>query len=107
MTVLADWGEEISYWKQYMESGIWSLAELNRLHDSITLLASAMGGNETFKKRNLGAVAVKKSKHRLAWRGSVQGSGRFQLLIHSPHGQSSTSSLIWDEKSGLGFISST
>ena len=100
VTVLADWGEEISIGNSIWKAGIWSLAELNRLHDSIALLASAMGGNETFKN-NLGAVTVKKasigSHGGEAYKGQVTFSNTNSFsawtVVHEfAH--------IWDEKSG-------
>ena len=54
--VLADWGDGDREWKP----GIWTRTELDRLHDSIGLLANAMGENANFI-RHLGGVTVKKS----------------------------------------------
>jgi len=54
--VLADWGDGDREWKP----GIWTRAELDRLHNSITLFANAMGESANFI-RNLGGVTVKKS----------------------------------------------
>src|SRR6266508_6606770 len=54
--VLADWGDGDREWKP----GLWTRTELDRLHNSIALLANAMGETANFI-RNLGGVTVKKS----------------------------------------------
>jgi hypothetical protein len=54
--VLVDWGDGDLEWKP----GLWARAELDRLYDSISLLAKAMGENANFT-RQLGGVTVKKS----------------------------------------------
>jgi len=54
--VLADWGDGDREWKP----GLWTRSELDKLHDSIALLANAMGETANFI-RNLGGVTVKKS----------------------------------------------
>lgn len=54
--VLADWGDGDREWKP----GLWTRAELDKLYDSIALLANAMGETANFI-RNLGGVTVKKS----------------------------------------------
>lgn len=100
VSVLADWGEEISMGNSAWKAGTWSLAELNRLHDSLLLLSNAMGGNENFKS-NLGAVTVKKasigSHGGEAYKGQVTFSNTNSFsawtVVHEfAH--------IWDENSG-------
>src|SRR5215213_11299713 len=54
--VLADWGAGDREW----QPGKWTKAELDKLHNSIVLLANNMGGNEKFV-RNIGGVTVKKA----------------------------------------------
>lgn len=54
--VIADWSESEGKWTP----GFWSRAELDKLHQSIALLADAMGGNENFV-HHLGGVTVKKA----------------------------------------------
>jgi hypothetical protein len=54
--VLADWGDSDREW----QPGKWTKAELDRLHNSIVLLANSMGGNEKFV-RNIGGATVKKA----------------------------------------------
>lgn len=74
VTVLADWGEEISMGNSTWKEGTWSFAELDKLYDSLALLAAAMGGNERFKD-NIAGVTVKKagigSHGGEAWKGQV------------------------------------
>jgi hypothetical protein len=54
--VLVDWGDGDREW----QPGKWTKAELERLHNSITLLANVMGESANFI-RNLGGVTVKKA----------------------------------------------
>lgn len=54
--VATDWGDDDNSWKP----GIWTRAELDKLHDSIALLANVMGENANFI-RNLGGVTVQKA----------------------------------------------
>jgi hypothetical protein len=54
--VLVDWGDSNQEWKP----GLWTRVELDRLHDSIALVANTMGETTNFI-RNLGGVTVKKS----------------------------------------------
>ena len=54
--VLADWGDGDGEWKP----GLWTRVELDRLHDSIALIANVMGETANFI-RNIGGVTVKKS----------------------------------------------
>jgi hypothetical protein len=54
--VLADWGDGEREWSP----GLWTRAELDRLHNSIMLFANVMGESANFI-RNLGGVTVKKS----------------------------------------------
>ncbi len=54
--ILSDWGEDGGNWKD----GSWSIAELDKLHHALDLIADVMGGAERFVQ-NLGGVTVKKS----------------------------------------------
>lgn len=54
--VLIDWGEAKGAWKD----GLWSIAELDKLHDALSLLANSMGGGAQFVQQ-LGGVTVKKA----------------------------------------------
>lgn len=54
--VLVDWGDADQEWKP----GLWTRVELDRLHDSIALIANIMGETANFI-RNFGGVTVKKS----------------------------------------------
>jgi hypothetical protein len=54
--VLVDWGDSDREW----QPGKWTKAELDRLHNSIVLLANGMGGDEKFV-RNIGGATVKKA----------------------------------------------
>ena len=54
--VLADWGDDGGAWKP----GIWTRAELDRLHSAIALIANVMGEDAKFV-RNLGGVTVQKA----------------------------------------------
>ena len=54
--VLVDWGDGEGEWKP----GIWTKAELDRLHNQIAIMANVMGGNEKIV-RNLGGVTVRKA----------------------------------------------
>ena len=61
--VLTEWGESGSGGgggSEEAKPGAWTIAELDRLHDTLTLLSNAMGGNQNFVK-NLVKVTVKKS----------------------------------------------
>ena len=100
VTVLADWGEEISMGDRTWKEGTWSLAELDRLYDSLLLLSNSMGGFGNYKN-NLGSVTVKKasigSHGGEAWKGHVTFSNTNSFtswtVVHEfAH--------IWDENSG-------
>ncbi len=102
VTVLADWGDDVSVGDTTWKAGTWSLAELERLRDSLSLLAGAMNGNDRFKS-NLGSVTVKKasigSHGGEAWRGQVTFSANASFtpwtVVHEfAH--------IWDEHNGWG-----
>ncbi|WKZ49232.1 MAG: hypothetical protein QY306_07665 [Anaerolineales bacterium] len=102
VTVLADWGDDVSVGDTTWKAGTWSLAELERLRDSLLLLADAMNGNDRFKS-NLGSVTVKKasigSHGGEAWRGQVTFSANASFtpwtVVHEfAH--------IWDEHNGWG-----
>ena len=54
--VVADWGDGDKGWNP----GLWTRAELDKLHKSISLLANAMHEDAVFI-RNLGGVTVRKS----------------------------------------------
>jgi hypothetical protein len=54
--VLADWGDGDRDWNP----GLWTRAELDKLHNSIALLSDVMGETANFI-RNLGGITVKKS----------------------------------------------
>jgi hypothetical protein len=56
VNVLADWGDSDGAWTP----GLWTRAELDKLHNAITLLVNAMGDPANFV-RNLGGVTVKKA----------------------------------------------
>ena len=83
--VLADWGDGEGEWKP----GTWMKAELDKLHNAITLLADTMRGNEKFI-RNLGGVTVKKADigthggEALAHRVSLSARGTFSswTVVH-------------------------
>jgi hypothetical protein len=53
--VAQDWGDGEGQWKP----GSWKRAELDKLHDTIALMANLMGGGEKFS-RQLGGVTVRK-----------------------------------------------
>lgn len=100
VAILADWGDEISLGDRKWKEGTWSLAELDRLYDSLSLFANVMGGNEIFKK-NLRTVTVKKaslgSHGGEAWKGQVTFSSTYSFtpwtVVHEfAH--------IWDESNG-------
>lgn len=100
VTVLADWGEEISMGDSAWKDGRWSLAELDRLYDSLSLFANVMGGNEIFKK-NLRKVTVKKASI-----GSHGGEAyKGQVTFSSSHSFTPWTVVhefahIWDENNG-------
>lgn len=83
--VVTDWGEADGGWKD----GTWSITELDKLHDTLTLFANTMGGGEHFAK-HLGGVTVKKADigshggEALAHRVSLSTKGSFSAwtLIH-------------------------
>jgi len=83
--VVADWSDDASDWKP----GTWTKAELDKLHNSIALLANIMGENEKFA-RHLGGVTVKKSDigthggEALAHRVSLSTKGTFSpwTVVH-------------------------
>jgi len=54
--ILSDWGEAEGEWRD----GLWSIAEVDKLHQAIALVTNAMGGGDRFV-RYLGGVTVKKS----------------------------------------------
>jgi hypothetical protein len=54
--IVADWGEGEGEW----QTGTWTKAELDRLHDQLALMADIMGGSEKFV-RSIGGVTVRKA----------------------------------------------
>jgi hypothetical protein len=58
--VLTEWGESRSGGGGEEKSGAWTVSELDRLHDTLSLLANAMGGSGKFIQ-NIVTVAVRKS----------------------------------------------
>lgn len=58
--ILADWGYEKPDGEGEWKDGAWAKAELEKLHDTIVMMADAIGGHETFV-RNLGGVTVRKA----------------------------------------------
>ena len=54
--VASDWGDNNGAWN----SGTWTKAELDKLQDTIALLANALCGNDKFI-RYLGGVTIKKA----------------------------------------------
>jgi hypothetical protein len=100
VTVLADWGEEISMGNSTWKEGTWSLADLDRLYDSLSLLATVMGGNDRFKV-NLGSVTVKKasigSHGGEAWKEEVTFS---VTNLFTPWTVIHEFAHIWDENTG-------
>lgn len=88
--VLTEWGESGSGADGSESlSGMWSIPELDRLHDTLSLFAEAMGGNANFI-RNLVNVSVRKSDmgshggealaHKVSF--SVKGSFSAWTVIH-------------------------
>ncbi len=83
--VLADWGDGDREWNP----GLWTRAELDKLHNSIALLANVMGETTNFI-RHLGSVTVKKSDigthggEALAHRVSLSTKGSFSAwtVVH-------------------------
>lgn len=100
VTILADWGEEVSMGDSTWKEGTWSLAELDRLYDSLSLFAHVMGGFQNFRN-NLQTVTVKKasigSHGGEAWKGQVTFSS-----VHSftPWTVVHEFAHIWDENTG-------
>lgn len=58
--VITGWGEADVGSESEGNSSIWTLPELDRLQNTLSLLAEAMGGTEVFA-RNLGGVTVRKA----------------------------------------------
>ena len=84
-----DWGESGSGGVGDAKPVTWTLPELDRLHDTLSLLARAMGGNANFI-RNLEAVTIRKSDigshggealaHKVSF--SVKGTVSSWTVIH-------------------------
>jgi hypothetical protein len=76
--VIADWSESGSEWFP----GTWTKAELDKLHDSIALMANLMGGGDPFG-RHLGGATVRKADigshggEALAHRVTLSNKGTF------------------------------
>jgi hypothetical protein len=96
--VLADWGDGDREWKP----GIWTKAELDRLHNSIALLANTMGENVNFI-RNLGGVTVRKADI-----GTHGGEALSHRVVFSTKGSFSAWTVVhefahaWDANYGWG-----
>ncbi|MCC6500577.1 MAG: hypothetical protein IT313_09960 [Anaerolineales bacterium] len=102
VTVLADWGEEVSMGNLTWKEGTWSLADLDRLSDSLLLFANLMGGNQNFTK-NLGQVTVKKAS--IGSHGGEAQKG--EVAFSTTHPFTSWTVVhefahIWDEHNGWG-----
>lgn len=100
VTVLADWGEEISMGNRTWKEGTWSLAELDRLYDSLLLLSNTMGENERFKN-NLGSAKVKKASIGLHGGEAFKGEVTFSSTnSFTPWTVVHEFAHIWDENNG-------
>lgn len=83
--VRADWGEADGGW----QDGSWSITELDKLHNTLTIFANMMGGGEHFAK-HLGGVTIKKADigshggEALAHRVSLSNKGTFSAwtVVH-------------------------
>ena len=83
--VAVDWGDGQGDWKP----GLWTKEELDKLHNSIALLANVMGEKENFI-RNLGGVTVRKAEigahggEAIAHKVSLSTKGSFSpwTLVH-------------------------
>jgi hypothetical protein len=83
--VETDWKDADGQW----QPGTWTRAELDRLHDTVALMANIMGGPDKFA-RHLGGVTVKKSDigshggealaHKVAL--SIKGSFTAWTVVH-------------------------
>ncbi len=99
VTVLTEWGK-VSFGDSAWEKGTWSFAELSKLHDSLSLFANVMGGNENFIN-NFGQVTVKKADI-----GSHGGEALHGQVTFSNTGSFTSWTVvhefahIWDERSG-------
>ena len=83
--VLADWGDSDGGWKP----GLWTRTELDRLHQSISLLANAMGeqanffrhiGGATVKKADIGTHGGEAVAHQVSF--STKGSFSAWTVVH-------------------------
>jgi hypothetical protein len=87
--VLADWGDEKPESGGEWKTGMWTKAELDKLHNAIGLLANIMGSKEKFV-RNLAGVTVRKADigshggEALSHRVSLSTKGTFSswTVIH-------------------------
>jgi hypothetical protein len=102
VTVLVEGGHEVSAGELNWQQETWSLVELDRLYDSLALVANEMGGNLRFAQ-NLGKVTVKKANI-----GSHGGEALQGQVTFSNKGSFSAWTVvhefahIWDEKNGWG-----
>jgi hypothetical protein len=87
--VQTEWGESGSGGEGEAKLGAWTLTELDRLHDTVSLLSEAMGGNGnlirnlvkvTVKKSNIGSHGGEALAHRVSF--SVKGSFSAWTVIH-------------------------
>ncbi len=100
VTVLRDWGSGEETPDGAWQNGLWSLAELDRLHDSISLLANSFGGSESFLNK-VGSVTVKKGE--IGSHGGEALHGRITLSSASSFNAWTVVhefAHIWDENSG-------
>jgi len=87
--VLADWGEAVSAGKGSGQAGNWFREELDRLYDTIRLLADAVGGNGrlvellggvTVQKKEIGSHAGEAVAHQVSF--SKNGSFGSWTVVH-------------------------
>ncbi|HNQ93583.1 MAG TPA: hypothetical protein PKK96_04765 [Anaerolineales bacterium] len=100
VAVLRDWGSGEETPDGAWQNGLWSLAELDRLHDSISLLANSFGGSESFLNK-VGSVTVKKGE--IGSHGGEALHGRITLSSASSFNAWTVVhefAHIWDENSG-------
>jgi len=87
--ILADWGGSDSTSDESWQPGSWVKEELDRLHDTITLLANAVGGNlrlaqflggVTVQKTDIGSHAGEALAHQVSF--SKKGSFGSWTVVH-------------------------
>jgi hypothetical protein len=100
--VVTEWGESGSGGGGEAKPGAWTIPELERLHDTLSLLANAMGGSAKFIQ-NLEKVTIKKSDI-----GSHGGEALAHKVSFSEKGSFSAWTVIhefahaWDARHGWG-----